>query len=126
MQVKTLKEALIYRSDRHLCKQGPLKVAEFYMESSHMAKLFRGFLLIKMQVVKDLTEGSGDNIVNPSPENLETIPQQIFTEEILVEIENRGRSITTIAAAPQVNQILFCLYLNILHFAVIKGEVFAQ
>ena len=104
-QVKTLKEALNYRRDRHLCKQDPMKVAEFYMESSQVTKLFRGFLLIKMQIVKEFTGGSGDNLVNPSPENPEPSLQQVFTEDILVEINDQSRSTatTTIAAVPQVN-----------------------
>ena len=71
--------ALNYRSDGHLCKQGPSKVAEFYMEASHATNIFRGFLLTEMHIVKHLP--------SPSSENPHVNLQQTFTEETLVEIK---------------------------------------
>ena len=52
----------MYRSDGHLCKQDPLKVAQFYMESSsHMTNIFRGFLMTDMYIVKHLPSQSPEN-----------------------------------------------------------------
>ena len=59
----------MYRSDGHLCKQSPLQVALFYMESSHVTTidLFRGILKISVQVVKQVAAGSRQSTVNLPP-----------------------------------------------------------
>ena len=51
----------MYCSDGHLCKQVPLQVAEFYMESSRMTNIFRGFLLTEMHIVKHPPSPSAEN-----------------------------------------------------------------
>ena len=95
--------ALIYRSDGHLCKQDPLKVAQFYMEASHATNIFRGFLLTEMHIVKHLP--------SPSSENPSMNLQQTFTEETLVEIkcyENQESIDSTSHSVAKVIEYILC------------------
>ena len=73
LQEKPLNLALMYRDDGHLCKQDPFIIAQFYMESSRMTNIFRGFLLTEMHIVK--------HPPSPSSEN------QTLAMETLVEIK---------------------------------------
>ena len=79
LQEKPLNLALMYRDDGHICKQDPFIIAQFYMESSRMTNIFRGFLLTEMHIVKHLPP--------PSQENQSMNLQQTLTMETLVEIK---------------------------------------